>query len=288
LAGWKQAETYCNWLGHRLPTFEEWLWAARGRDEQRLFPWGEAPPDFERLFAADDQHQPGRIADASVVDAVHVKLVDVEGEPRRLWIHKPTERGARPLGASRDGVRDLLGNVQEAVFAADGSPAYVGGGYLYRLPDHPDVADLGRTPAKVAKQLMSPKDAGRPHGYAFDRGHGFRCASDDAPEGPAWAPDVIEGGQLVFQLLPGTRRLEEATLLCEKSERADKGWSLPKREQLDTLGQGAPSTGPYWTRSGEQWRRPGTSPSPSADTSLVLCVAERGRESAGKGGIGPW
>jgi len=45
---WPNAEAYCKAYGKRLPTEEEWEYAARGTDG-RLFPWGDKDPSDQLL-----------------------------------------------------------------------------------------------------------------------------------------------------------------------------------------------------------------------------------------------
>ncbi len=98
---WSQAETYCRAQGKRLPTEQEWEWAARGGDRAWGYPWGNGRPAAKACWSAG-----GTRASTCPV-------------------------GSFPDGDTPGGIHDLAGNVWEwtAGTGDEGSRVQKGGGW---------------------------------------------------------------------------------------------------------------------------------------------------------------
>ncbi len=106
---WSMARRYCEVHQKRLPTEAEWEYAARGPDG-RTYPWGDEPPTGGHLNACGTECLAWHRAKAIVGQSPSQPLyVDNDGFATTAPV------GSFPLGSSRFGPRDVVGNVWEWV-----------------------------------------------------------------------------------------------------------------------------------------------------------------------------
>lgn len=85
-----QAERYCHWLGRRLPTMAEWVWAARGANSSNPYPWGDTSLGGEQVCGED--------------------RAELKEKP---WYARTCPVGIYEASDSPQGISDLAGNVSE-------------------------------------------------------------------------------------------------------------------------------------------------------------------------------
>jgi len=126
------AAAFCEFVGGRLPTAEEWLFAAAGSAGRR-YPWGNT----------------GLVCRRASFGLVNGPCAEAGTGPELA--------GARPDGATPEGVLDLSGNVAEWTLERDGTFTARGGSYRSEL-----AGDL-------KSWSVEPRQTPAPH-------VGFRCA----------------------------------------------------------------------------------------------------------------
>lgn len=172
-----EAEAYCKFIGGRLPTLEEWLWAAWGGEEDREFPWGNEPFDETRDNVCDldclvQRHcsDGDRDDDDPVISLEECKeeLVRNHAGPSDGYSGLAPV-GSFPAGAARWGNRNMLGNVDEFATGRGGKYYSIGSHtYSSAFVARPDTWYLGDL-------------SGTPDGaFGHYHGDGVRCAEDAA------------------------------------------------------------------------------------------------------------
>lgn len=168
------AAAFCAWDGGRLPSNDEWTYAALGGDELRAYPWGDGRT-AERLVTDINQTQNGGAGDPAFTWPN-----DFPFFANGMNAYHLSPPGRKPAGVARWGHHDMAGNVLEWMSDVLGPDAGIVRGGSWE----------GHSDANAASYV----------GYPLTRTYGsvgFRCAYgaaqpaavvDPEPAAPATVP----------------------------------------------------------------------------------------------------
>ncbi len=170
-----QAASYCAAVGGRLPSEAEWEFAARGPRSQ-AYPWGEAKPTAEHVNACGKECARWH-SDVGLAAEVHGLMYEEDD-----GYSGTAPVGSFPLGASRDGVVDMIGNVFE--WTRDG--IYIYGRDASVNPAGPGASESfvirgGNFNSAIA-EFSDPALRFSMNADSYSHGVGFRCASEPRHE----------------------------------------------------------------------------------------------------------
>ncbi len=147
------ARQYCAWVGGRLPTFEQWLLAARGPVPQR-YPWGSGS-------ATCQQHPRGARTGGADCPRHQSALATV---------------GQHPAGASSLGVQDVLLTGGELLDTSEDGMFTVCKSKDKKPEEDRACLVYGLDPGAIDAVLEIRTVSGRAESAVAAHGAGFRCA----------------------------------------------------------------------------------------------------------------
>lgn len=259
----EQAESYCEWRGHRLPTEAEWEYAARG-PQAWMFPWGNDIRDELGLALGPVGFDP--------LDVSYFGLKGFGGNAIE-WVadtFSPDDNLARYLQGefrSPDGpLAKAWGTWMEGLCGAPDCEL----GQRYAVKGGRSGARAGAWQIAAGKsiEVMPEENFEGSLAVAQHPRLGFRCAADLEPTQPLLSvpedsfPIPLtrqEGGYELMRAVAEAVSREEAERFCqvlagpndpEELPEGGHGWRLPRLEEIRALYMFYPGPGPFWSADG--------------------------------------